>query len=302
MSALAVHPTEEALLQLKARIESQAAAEKGAAEARAREAAVKDALTRAEAALTRSQFPEALEIVTAALATQPAEDRLLKLKSRIESRAAAEQAGQQRKADLASLKQMADQAKKAADFAVLEELSARALSIVNGHSGDSEVKAAQAKVQSEIKSRTAALTAKAKAVTAAVPVRPAVETPGLAPQPSNLPKYAAMAAGAAVLIFGGVYFLGGKKPVSTGAASVRVQVSPAGATVRAGDQTCQQADCKFALPPGKYEVSANLPGYEPVTQTVTVDAADLNLNFTLAPSPAKLNISTNIEAGTITLD
>jgi serine/threonine-protein kinase len=293
-AALAAQPGEERLLNLKGRIESGQ-----------RESAIKDAISRAEAALTKNQFPEALQIVIAAIATQPGEEKLLKLKSRIESRAAAEQIAQQRKADIASLKQIADQAKRAADVATLDELSTAALTIASSYSGDSEVKAAQGKVQSEIKSRTASLTGKTKSVpskpvvTEALP-RP-VPIPEQAEQTSNLPKYATIAAGLAALIFGGVYFLGSKKTTPAGV-SMQVRVSPAGATVRAGDQTCSQADCKFTLTPGKYEVSAKLPGYEPATQSVTVDATDLNLNLTLSPLPAKLSISTNLETGVITLD
>ncbi|MBC7924223.1 MAG: PEGA domain-containing protein, partial [Bryobacteraceae bacterium] len=118
---------------------------------------------------------------------------------------------------------------------------------------------------------------------------------------SFLPKYIGIAAVAATLIFGGVYFIANKKPALSGV-SVLVRVSPAGAIVTVGDQTCQQADCKFALPRGKYEVSARLPGYESASQAVTVDAADLNLSMALTPLLTKIQIATNLETGSVTLD
>jgi tetratricopeptide (TPR) repeat protein len=273
---------------LAARQEMQAAraaeADRTAAETRQMEHAITQIIAGAEAAISKREFQEAFRIVDSGLSAHPGEERLLGVKGRIGE--------QQRKENIAWLTRMVEEAKRAVDPAALDEISARALSLANGYANDGEIKTAQIKVQSEVQSRTAALAAGAKSSQQL----PAQE---LHPSRSSLPIYVGIVVGIAA--FGVVYLLAGRQKAPSNI-SVQVRVTPAGAEVRAGDQTCRQEDCKFVLLPGQYEVSAKLPGYEPASRTVTIENTNLNLNLALSPLPAKLQISTNLETGTVTLD
>ena len=68
---------------------------------------------------------------------------------------------------------------------------------------------------------------------------------------------------------------------------VEIRTAPQGASVRVGDRSCVTPDCRIDLAPGQYQVQAELKGFQPVIETLTVDASKSPnmLDLTLAPLP-----------------
>jgi serine/threonine-protein kinase len=83
--------------------------------------------------------------------------------------------------------------------------------------------------------------------------------------------------------------------------SVAVSSSPAGAAVKAGDQSCL-APCELHLKSGSYTVDVHLDGYKPLSQPVTVGDARHSLSFSLRPLPLLVQVSTNFASGQVSLD
>ncbi len=94
---------------------------------------------------------------------------------------------------------------------------------------------------------------------------------------------------------------------SAAAAEIQVQIAttPPGASVRInGEARCNSSDCKLSLPPGNYEVTAFLDGYEPAASGITVAAAGGQTAFNLAlePQAQSLRILTDLPQGKIVID
>jgi hypothetical protein len=85
---------------------------------------------------------------------------------------------------------------------------------------------------------------------------------------------------------------------------VEIATTPPGASVRINGETKCNSDCKLALAPGNYEVTAFLDGYEPAASGITVAATGGQTSFTLAlePQAQSLRILTDLPQGKITLD
>jgi serine/threonine-protein kinase len=68
---------------------------------------------------------------------------------------------------------------------------------------------------------------------------------------------------------------------------LEVRTDPVGASVRIGDQSCVTPKCQLDMPPGTYNVDAQLKGYEPLEQNLQVTGSHpASLDLTLRPLPA----------------
>ena len=59
------------------------------------------------------------------------------------------------------------------------------------------------------------------------------------------------------------------KPVSE--VAVEIRTDPPGASVRIESKSCVTPDCRFGLKPGQYQVEAQLKGYQPIKQAVRIE-------------------------------
>ena len=121
----------------------------------------------------------------------------------------------------------------------------------------------------------------------------------------------AAALGLAVLL--GVFLvnLKGKRkasvPPPAGAVQVEVATNPTGASVRVAggnsEATCV-SNCKLALSPGTYQVTAFLDGFEPAASSVSVTAAGQPgaVSLTLQPQAQTVRILTDLDQGKVVLD
>ena len=53
---------------------------------------------------------------------------------------------------------------------------------------------------------------------------------------------------------------------------MRVATTPPGAAIRVNGEAKCTSDCSLALPPGEYQVTAFLDGYQPAASTLKVTA------------------------------
>ena len=69
--------------------------------------------------------------------------------------------------------------------------------------------------------------------------------------------------------------------------AVEVRTDPPGASVRLGSSTCVSPDCRLLLAPGRYQLEAQLNGFETAEQAVTVDTSKSTyvLDVPLKPIP-----------------
>ena len=146
----------------------------------------------------------------------------------------------------------------------------------------------------------------------APPDEPAPPPPPAPPQPKRKrnPMVAIAALAGVLAALGLAYFVVHRlhKPNPDGvAASVQVDITttPAGAFVMVaggGSQTCT-SNCKLALAPGSYQVSATLDGYEPAAGAVTVTALrPAAVSLTLLPQAQSLRLLTDLNQGKVTVD
>lgn len=88
-----------------------------------------------------------------------------------------------------------------------------------------------------------------------------------------------------------------------GAAPVEVNTHPPGASIRVNHQARCTSNCRIELVPGKYELTAVLPGYEPQASTVTVaPGRTLAVSLTLLPQPQSVRVNSDLSPGRILLD
>jgi hypothetical protein len=93
---------------------------------------------------------------------------------------------------------------------------------------------------------------------------------------------------------------------------VVVRTTPAGASVRVvqersaaggGSQSICSSNCKLALTPGTYKVSASLDGFEPVAGAITVMARQpVSVSLTLQPQAQSVRLLTDLEQGKVVVD
>ena len=266
------------------------------------------ALSAAEAALRifgkESQLQQLVDNAKAAVKLRKAEE-----KKRAAEREQAEERKRLRDRDLADLQKLADSVattKRPALDKLLRKAGEIAARYRNDAAFQQSFRATRAAVESaQMESQPAPPSEAPQAtkffttdkIEAAAPVSaPVRETPAppVAPASSVLPlwrnKWVAIGA-VTVLIVAGVVIkliLPSKPPVvSTYVVSIDSQ--PAGATIQVGNQTCTTPNCHLSLPAGEYRLQAQLNGYQPLSQSVTVDAqrpnAPVNLLFVAIPPP-----------------
>ena len=92
---------------------------------------------------------------------------------------------------------------------------------------------------------------------------------------------------------------------------VRVATTPTGASVRAvkerpaagGRESTCTSNCKLALTPGTYKVSASLEGFEPVAGAITVMARQpASVSLTLQPQAQSVRLLTDLDQGKVVVD
>jgi hypothetical protein len=86
---------------------------------------------------------------------------------------------------------------------------------------------------------------------------------------------------------------------------VQVSTTPPGAAIKVNGEDKCTSPCPVTLPPGDYQITAFLPGYEPGANGVTVAAtgAPPQVNLTLEPSPQPMRIlAEGVDGGQVTVD
>jgi len=82
-----------------------------------------------------------------------------------------------------------------------------------------------------------------------------------------------------------------------------VKVTAAQSTAGGSNGTTCTADCKLALKPGTYRISASLDGFEPAAGTVTVAALKpAAVSLTLQPQAQSVRLLTDLEQGKVAVD
>jgi hypothetical protein len=99
----------------------------------------------------------------------------------------------------------------------------------------------------------------------------------------------------------------GAQEAITAPAGMQVQIStvPPGAAIKINQEDKCTSPCSIPLPPGDYQVTAFLAGYEAAANGMTVPAsgAPPSVNLTLEPSPQPMRIlAEGIDGGQVTLD
>jgi len=87
------------------------------------------------------------------------------------------------------------------------------------------------------------------------------------------------------------------------AVAVHVVTTPPGAAIRVNGQAKCNSDCTVPLPPGEYQVTAFLDGYQASASTVKVTASKAaSVDMRLEPQPQMLRILTDLPRGQVALD
>ncbi len=90
---------------------------------------------------------------------------------------------------------------------------------------------------------------------------------------------------------------------ATAAVVVRVTTTPPGAAIRVNGEAKCNSDCSVPLPPGEYQVTAFLDGYQPSATTLKVTASQAaSVAIKLEPQPQMLRILTDLPQGQVVLD
>jgi serine/threonine protein kinase len=77
-----------------------------------------------------------------------------------------------------------------------------------------------------------------------------------------------------------------------------------GASVAVGGKTCVMPDCSLTLPAGKYQLTATKEGFKALSQTVSVSKSNSELKVPLVfePLPQQVQVNTNFASGQVFLD
>jgi hypothetical protein len=105
----------------------------------------------------------------------------------------------------------------------------------------------------------------------------------------NMPKPPASVAAAGKAVSGGV--------------PVDIVTTPAGAAIRINGETKCKSNCRISLPPGNYQVTALLDGFDPSATGVTVVPGNpINVTLSLMSQTQTLRLFTDLEGGAAVLD
>jgi hypothetical protein len=290
-------------------------------EAEKRRARLQAETSRAQSLLDSGKPDEAVQAVEAALKSLGKNPQLQSLleaakvavkqkkaeeKRRLEQQKQADELKRLRERDLGELAKLAD-AIGGANLAVLEKRMRQAQAVAGKHADDREFQESFTGVRGTLQSAIDGLreqeveraqTRMATRVFAPVE-EPRAQAPvaeeqveldarkpsQLEPQKKRPPvasKWIIAAAAFAALIMGVIVV----KVVSTPKSyAVHIEIRPAGAKVRVGNQTCTTPNCQLSLPAGSYLLNAELQGYQSYSQPLVVNPKGAEVSYDLVPIP-----------------
>ncbi len=92
-------------------------------------------------------------------------------------------------------------------------------------------------------------------------------------------------------------------PPAAGTVPVDIVTTPPGATIQINNDTKCTSNCRVNLPPGNYQVTAMLDGYDPAATGVTViPGAPINVSLALQNQAQTVRIYTDLPSGRVLLD
>ena len=241
---------------------------------------------------------------------------------------------------LSELQLLEQQVDQITELAGLKPIFARVDELAKEHPGDFDVQLAASEVKQRVLTRGTFLKQVAPTVQNASPVvadpappspppppsftPPPLPTPSatadapsgfqskapLPPRPpgtSNAWKNALLiGAVAGILIAGavlGVLVKRARVARQNAAVAVRVTTTPPGAAIRVNGEAKCNSDCSVPLPPGEYQVTAFLDGYQPSGSNIKVTAAQAaSVEIKLEPQPQMLRILTDLPQGQVAFD
>jgi hypothetical protein len=141
------------------------------------------------------------------------------------------------------------------------------------------------------------------------PAPPPPKKPAAGPKTGQTKKLligTGVAAGVLLVIALGVNLSRHRKPASPPPPShyaIVIHSSPEGAEIKFNGDTCGTSTCNKDVPPGTYQATAQLTGYQNAALSVTVGPGTAkDFNLTLAPQATQATIFTDLTDGTVSLD
>lgn len=93
-----------------------------------------------------------------------------------------------------------------------------------------------------------------------------------------------------------------KKNLGTGV-QIQVATNPPGASVRINGEPMCTSNCSVSMPPGNYQVTAFLDGYEAAASNIAVESGKpAAVSLALEPQPQSVRVLTDLDQGKIALD
>jgi len=93
-----------------------------------------------------------------------------------------------------------------------------------------------------------------------------------------------------------------KKNLGTGV-QIQVATNPPGAAVRINGEAMCTSNCSVSMPPGNYQITAFLDGYEAAASNISVEAGKpAAVSLALDPQPQSVRVLTDLEQGKIAFD
>ena len=93
-----------------------------------------------------------------------------------------------------------------------------------------------------------------------------------------------------------------KKRLGAGV-QIQVATNPPGASVRVNGQPMCTSNCGVSMPPGHYQITAFLDGYEAAASNVTVESGKpAAVSLTLQPQPQSVRVLTDLDQGKVAFD
>ena len=232
-----------------------------------------------------AQLQQMLDTAKAAVKAKKSEEK----KRAVELQQAEEQK-RRRARDLVELNRLAGSASSTAKRPALEKLLRQAEEIAERYPNDREFEQALVAAKSAFRPALAEPTQPQASetriatkffTTRGVEATPAVSVPSEAPPPTKaaaqkllprlLNKWTIIGAASLLAVGVGIKLLLPSKPASPITYSVSVESEPSGATIQVENQTCVTPNCQLRLPAGEHKLTAQLQGYETLSQSVNVD-------------------------------
>ncbi len=297
---------------------------------RRKEQLVAGCLSQASAAEKSGDFENALHHLESGLAAYPAEAQLVRAKAEIESRlrdrerARQEEAARQQQRLLAQQEeeQRREEARlRAAEVQKQEELRRAQQETQLDFNQTQEISAVRplatpgpttSETQTYMGHTTPEPAVEDVGFAEHAQAAPVVEAPGpvITPAPVKVPSKkpprrqdkpfptnaVAIGALAVAVVAAGIWWaksLPAKVPLG-------IMTTPAGVSIRISNtnQSCVTPDCNIKLPPGNYEIEAQLEGYEPATRSISVGAQGSNaVDIAMVPLAERQSAQTATDTG-----